>query len=114
MIWKTIYIEKSEYSIKTVVINFSTNKEFIIEYYLLVNSNTELYWVLVQIDNPKDYDTFPLQHGMLTEDINITNKTITQSIIGCCKVNNNVYLLTNNGNWKTSSQQREIGKKKTK
>ena len=57
-------------------------------------------------------DTFPLQHGMLAEDINITNKTTTQSIIGCCKVNNNVYRLTNNGNWKTSSQQREIGKKK--
>lgn len=56
-------------------------------------------------------DSFPLQHGMLAEDINLANKTITiQSIIGCCLTNTNMYRLTDQGNWETSSEQREIGK----
>ncbi|KMQ69259.1 hypothetical protein ACM39_03950 [Chryseobacterium sp. FH2] len=56
-------------------------------------------------------DSFPLQHGMLAEDINIVNKRITtQSVIGCCHYNLNTYSLKPNGSWEVSSEQRELNK----
>ena len=56
-------------------------------------------------------DTFPLQHGILAEDINIENKTVTtKSIVGCCHYNLNKYKLNANGSWLTSSKQIEIKK----
>lgn len=56
-------------------------------------------------------DTFPLQHGILAEDINIENKTVTtKSIVGCCHYNLNKYKLNVDGNWLISSEQIEIKK----
>ena len=56
-------------------------------------------------------DSFPLQHGMLAEDINIANKTITtQSVVGCCHYNLNTYNLKSNGNWEVLSEQKELKK----
>lgn len=46
---------------------------------------------------------------MLAEDINIPNKTIiTQSIVGCCYSNLNIYKLKADGKWELSSEQREL------
>ncbi|WP_326983277.1 hypothetical protein VUJ46_01645 [Chryseobacterium sp. MYb264] len=57
-------------------------------------------------------DSFPLQHGILAEDISKANKTITvQSIVGCCHINLNQYKLNSNGRWETSSEQHELNKK---
>lgn len=54
-------------------------------------------------------DSFPLQHGMLAEDISIPNKTITtQSIVGCCYSNLNIYKLKADGKWVFSSEQQEL------
>ncbi|WP_270421593.1 XAC2610-related protein [Chryseobacterium indologenes] len=54
-------------------------------------------------------ESFPLQHGMLAENIDTTNKTITtQSIVGCCHINLNKYKLNTNGTWETSSEQRKV------
>lgn len=54
-------------------------------------------------------ESFPLQHGMLAENIDTTNKTITtQSIVGCCHINMNKYKLNANGIWETSSEQQEV------
>jgi hypothetical protein len=57
-------------------------------------------------------DSFPLQHGMLAEDIDVTKKIITsQGVVGCCHININKYKLNTNGNWETSSEQQELKKK---
>lgn len=54
-------------------------------------------------------DAFPLQHGMLAEDINTSKKTITtKSIVGCCNYNINQYTLKNDGKWETSSVQKKM------
>ncbi len=54
-------------------------------------------------------DSFPLQHGILAEDIDVANKVITtQSIVGCCHYNLNIYKLKSNGSWETSSKQQNI------
>ncbi|MDR3025164.1 XAC2610-related protein [Chryseobacterium sp.] len=76
-------------------------------------SSGELYEYYLQDKNgiflPRD--SFPLQHGMLAEDINTVNKTLTtQSIIGCCHYNLNTYKLNSTGNWETSSEQGELKK----
>lgn len=56
-------------------------------------------------------ESFPLQHGILAEDINVTNKIITtQSIIGCCHININKYKLNSSRNWNISSEQKELKK----
>lgn len=56
--------------------------------------------------------SFPLQHGILAENIDLANKTITtQSIIGCCHVNINKYKLNSNTTWESSSEQQELKKK---
>lgn len=48
--------------------------------------------------------SFPLQHGILAENIDLVNKIITtQSIIGCCHVNINKYKLNSNTTWDISS-----------
>lgn len=53
--------------------------------------------------------TFPLQHGMLAEDINLKNKTITtKSVVGCCDYNINIYKLKSNETWEISSKQNKI------
>ncbi|WP_027381948.1 XAC2610-related protein [Epilithonimonas caeni] len=54
-------------------------------------------------------ESFPLQHGMLGEDINVTNKTITtQTTVGCCHINLNKYKLNSKGMWETFSEQHEL------
>ena len=54
-------------------------------------------------------DSFPLQHAMLAEDINVANKTITtKSVVGCCHFNVNTYKLNLNKNWETTSLQEKI------
>ncbi|WNI36536.1 XAC2610-related protein [Chryseobacterium sp. SG20098] len=56
--------------------------------------------------------SFPLQHGILAENIDLVNKTITtQSIIGCCHININKYKLNSNTTWESSSEQHELKKK---
>lgn len=56
-------------------------------------------------------NSFPLQHGMLAENVDVTKKTITsQSVVGCCHMNINKYKLNSNGNWDTSSEQQELKK----
>lgn len=56
--------------------------------------------------------SYPLQHGVLAEEINTVNKTIsTQTIVGCCHYNLNTYELKSDGSWETSSQQKQINEK---
>lgn len=57
-------------------------------------------------------ETFPLQHGMLAENINIPAKTISvQNSIACCHYNLTIYKLKSNESWEVSSEQRQLKKK---
>lgn len=73
----------------------------------------ELYEYYFQDKNGKfsSKDPFPLQHGMLADDIDAASRTITtRSVVGCCNYNLNTYKFTSNGEWKTFSKQEAIQK----
>lgn len=58
-------------------------------------------------------ESFPLQHGMLAEEFDAADKTITtRSIVGCCHTNINTYKLNPNGSWESLSEQKEIKQNK--
>ncbi|MDR4951331.1 hypothetical protein REB14_03905 [Chryseobacterium sp. ES2] len=70
------------------------------------------YYLQDKNGNFSAVETFPLQHGILAENIDVANKTITtQSIIGCCHININKYKLNSNTTWDISSEQQELKKK---
>ena len=70
------------------------------------------YYLQVKNGNFSALASFPLQHGILAENIDLVNKTITtQSIIGCCHININKYKLNSNTTWESSSEQHELKKK---
>jgi len=70
------------------------------------------YYLQDKNGNFSTVETFPLQHGILAENIDVANKTITtQSIIGCCHININKYKLNSSTTWDISSEQQELKKK---
>jgi len=54
-------------------------------------------------------EKFPLQQGLLPEDINARNKTLTTiNSIGCCKINTVIYKLLETGEWDVISKIEEL------
>jgi len=53
--------------------------------------------------------SFPLQHGVLADDVDNVKKTITTaSPVGCCSINVNTYILRSNGTWEGSTRQEKL------
>lgn len=71
----------------------------------------QLYEYYIQDKNGSfaPIDSFPLQHGVLAEDINSKDKTITtKKPVGCCNINITQYKYNSDGTWKTTSKQEKI------
>ena len=71
----------------------------------------KLYEYYFQNENGNFYtlDSFPLQHGLLAEDFDFKNKTITtESPVGCCNINVNTYKLNSDKTWEKTNRQEKF------